>query len=269
MKFYSLICNGIRTLRESITMGKRKASAIELDDDGSHKSKKSRGASAQTTEELDHGAAKRPPIDATEKLAVEKGIKEARAARKQAKRFAKRQHHRDKPEVENAQSREPPDDGAATQIAPAKVVDVAANREKRSRERLPQAADASTPGQPLRNKDKDKNKKVEERARKERLRSQKSVPDDIKIAEEAKENKIMRDNFQGRGEFPEHSPDEWYFSRQYGGRMRDIDPHFSTNEEWVQHHAVGYISFADIPLGASLSHIKSASMYTQRLHPFF
>ncbi|KAL8980430.1 MAG: hypothetical protein Q9205_004483 [Flavoplaca limonia] len=212
-------------------MGKRKASAIELDDDGSHKSKKPRGDSAQTTEEWGHEAAKQPPINATEKLAVERGIKEARAARKQAKRLAKRQHHRDKPEDENAQSRESPDDGTATQKAPAKVVDVAANREKKSRERLPQAADASTPGQPLQNKYKDKNKKVEERARKERLRSQKSVPDDIKIAEEAKENKIMRDNFQGRGEFPEHSPDEWYFSRQYGGRMRDIDPHFSTNEE--------------------------------------
>lgn len=222
-------------MKENITMGKRKASATEFDDDGSHKSKKPRGDSAPATGELEHKQAEPPPIDATEKLAVEKGIKEARAARKQAKRLAKRQHHRDKLEDENAQSREPPDGGAATQIAPAKVVHVAAKREKKSRERVPQAGDPSTPGQPLQNKykNKNKNKKVEERARKERLRSQKTVPDDIKIAEEAKDNKIMRDNFQGRGEFPEHSPDEWYFSRQYGGRMRDIDPHFSTNEEWV------------------------------------
>ncbi|KAL9040061.1 MAG: hypothetical protein Q9180_002148 [Flavoplaca navasiana] len=219
-------------------MGKRKASAIELDDDGIHKSKKPRADSAQATGEQDHKEAEPPPIDATEKLAVEKEIKEARAARKQAKRLAKRQHHRDKPEDENAQSREPPGDGAATRIAPAKVVDVAANREKRSQERSPQAGGASIPGQALQNKYKNKNKKVEERDTKERLRPQKSVPDDIKIAEEAKDNKIMRDNFRGRGEFPEHSPDEWYFSRQYGGRMRDIDPHFSTDEEWVQHHVV-------------------------------
>ncbi|KAI4254605.1 MAG: hypothetical protein L6R42_007127 [Xanthoria sp. 1 TBL-2021] len=213
-------------------MGKRKSGAVQFEDDGSHRSKKPRADSTQPTADEDERA-QQSSIDATEDPPVERETKEPRAARKLAKRLAKRERRHDKGKDDRAQSNESRDDAATIPIQPVEIVDVVGKSKKEPRKRLSDAGDVPKPGRSSKTKQEKRISKAE------RLRLEKFGPDAIRITKDAKENKIVSNNFQGRGEILRQKPDEWYFSKQIGGRMRDIDPLFSTNEEWVQRLVIG------------------------------
>ena len=212
-------------------MRKRKSGAVQFEDDSSRKSKKPRVDSAQPALEPEDEGAQQPSNDVTEDPLVEKETKEARAARKLAKRLAKRDHRQSKDKYDKAHSKEPQKDDATTLIPPVEAEDVAAEPKEESPKGFTDPGDSPKPERSSTPTNKERREK--ERARREgerKEREEKFGPDAIKIARTERDNKIKANSIKGRGEFYQN-PDEWYFSRPAGGRMRDIDPLFSTNEE--------------------------------------
>ncbi|KAL8846764.1 MAG: hypothetical protein Q9221_008170 [Calogaya cf. arnoldii] len=214
-------------------MRKRKSGAVQFEDDSSRKSKKPRVDSAQPALEPEDEGAQQPSNDVTEDPLVEKETKEARAARKLAKRLAKRDHRQSKDKYGKAHSKEPQKDDATPLIPPVEAEDVAAEPKEESPKGFTDPGDSPKPeGSSTPTK---KERREKERARREgerKEREEKFGPDAIKIARTKRDNKIKANSIRGRGEFYQN-PDEWYFSRPAGGRMRDIDPLFSTNEEYL------------------------------------
>ncbi|KAL8994931.1 MAG: hypothetical protein Q9169_005232 [Polycauliona sp. 2 TL-2023] len=233
-------------------MGKRKAGTIEIEDIGGHKSKRPRANSAEPAVDHEDGRAQHPPIDSAKDPVVERELREARAARKLEKRIALREHRLSRAQDENANSRKSRDDDATAPTQPVRiphshgkkpnkdkttarskpveVAEVAAEQESKQKPR-PRKIITSKPGQPLQFRY--ASKWVKNQARKEKRDLKLFEPKEIAIPKDARDNKIVLDNYQGRGEFLRQWPHEWYFSRQTGGRMRDLDPLFSTNEEYL------------------------------------
>lgn len=219
-------------------MGKRKPGAVQFDDDGTHRSKKPRTNSVQPTVGCEEERDQQSHIGATEDAPTERATKQVRTARKRAKRLAKREQRQNETKGDKAQNNETRNDDATIPTTPVEVVDVIAKPKKEPRQRLSDAGTLPKPGRSSKTKHK-KRLSNEERLRLKNLRLKTFGPNAIKIMRNPKDNKVVSDNFLGRGDSLQQKPDEWVFSKQFGGRMRDIDPLFSTNEEWVRRLVIG------------------------------
>ena len=261
-------------------MGKRKHGDVQFENGGNRTLKKPRTDTTQPTPDRTEEGARYTSTNTADSLPDQKETKEVRAARKLAKRLAKRQQRENKSKVENAQRRDSRDvdgdgDAAAAAAAmsppPAKVPKSGNKPKKAHRKQSPILGDTASPAQHSQTSvAKGPGRKQSENQRKSRQakKSQGQAKGDIKINYEGKDNKIILDNWHGRGDSLLR-PDGWNLSTHSGGRMRDLDPVFSVDEEWVQRHVPRPVSLVNEPLDTFLSRSKAVSTYTRQPHPYW
>ncbi|KAL8913092.1 MAG: hypothetical protein Q9172_007368 [Xanthocarpia lactea] len=221
-------------------MGKRKPGDVQFENDGNRTLKKPRTDITQPAADSTEEGARYPSMNTADSLPDQKETKEARAARKLAKRLAKRQHRDNKSKVENTQGRESRDgDGddaaAAMSPPPAKVAKSGNEPKKAHRKQSLILGDTATRAQHSRTSVvKAPKRKESEHRRKsgQAKKSQGKAKGDIRINYEGRDNKIILDDWYGRGDSLLR-PDGWNLSTHSGGRMRDLDPVFSVDEEYL------------------------------------
>ncbi len=256
-------------------MGKRKHGDVQFENGGNRTLKKPRTDTTQPTpNSTEEGA--RYPSNTADSLPDQKETREARAARKLAKRLAKRQHRENKSKVEIAQRRESRDgdgDNAAAAMSPPPTkVPKSGNKPKKAhREQSPIFGDTASRAQHSRTsvvKGPERKEPGHQKKSGQAKKSQGQAKGDIKINYEGRDNKVIQDDWHGRGDSLLR-PDGWNLSTHSGGRMRDLDPVFSVDEQWVQPHVPMLVSIVNEPLDTFLSHSKAVSTYTRQPRPYW
>ncbi|KAL8774089.1 MAG: hypothetical protein Q9209_001197 [Squamulea sp. 1 TL-2023] len=217
-------------------MGKRKPGIVQFENDKDHISKRPRTDAARPTADHTKGNEPQQSIDATNGPQVERETKEARAARKLAKRLAKREYREKKTSIEKVQPRASPEGDGASTLRPTEIVESAIKPQKRPRKQSPNSAATTNRAQSPQSSDREELRKERKERRNYDGRDHGSlVPteEDIKINSLARDNKILFGDVLGADGYYIR-PGGWTLSRHSGGQMRDLDPVFSMDEKWVQ-----------------------------------
>ncbi|KAL8778294.1 MAG: hypothetical protein Q9213_007481 [Squamulea squamosa] len=216
-------------------MGKRKPGDVQFQNDKDHMSKRPRTDAARPTAESTEGKGLQQSIDTTNAVHVEKETKEARAARKVAKRLAKREYREKNTRVEKVQPRASPQGDATSSLRPTEVVKSATKPRKKPRKQSPNSAATTSRPQASQSSHREEPSEGWKKRLKENDQlhgSQEPAEGNIKINSWTRDNKILFGDARGE-EGCYLRPGGWTLSRHSGGRMRDLDPIFSMNEEYL------------------------------------